>query len=76
MIQLPEVLRMDTYPLNEQLSLTEVHLEDLPDIQNEINQFIEEEWNPFVAHISLFLLAPFSNLNMQFLEFPKSNKHS
>ena len=35
--------------IDEQLSLTEVHLEDFPDIQNEINQFIEEEWNPFVA---------------------------
>lgn len=35
--------------IDEQLSLTEVFLEDFPDIQNEINQFIEEEWNPFVA---------------------------
>lgn len=35
--------------IDDQLSQTEVFLEDLPKIQKEINQFLEQEWNPFVV---------------------------
>src|SRR5690606_2645519 len=47
-ITVKESILIETF-IDDQLSLREVFLDEVPEIQDEINEFIEAEWNPFAA---------------------------